>query len=287
MSSFNKNKKARHSFKTPSRFRLSFINENTFNTIWTIRFSRVRIIFAVIIILIAITSMVSMLILFTPVRTLLPGYLKESQRQQVIASSLRVDSLLTHTELNSSYIANLRRILNMPDDTINLAAAMAADSVFSIDSLRPASDVEKQFVRQFDEQEKFNIKVLSPIAAEGLDFFPPVAGPYTTSQRDEQATSITLTCAPQTPITAVLDGSVIDCYKIYGKDYTVIIQHPNGFVSKYTGISSVFVNPGEKVESGTPIGITGNNTAHDATQVFLELWNKGTKLNPWDYIPFF
>lgn len=287
MSTSKKNKKSRHSFKTPSRFRLSFINENTFNTIWTIRFSRIRVIIAVIIILTAITSMVSMLILFTPVRTLLPGYLKESQRQQVIATSIRVDSLLTHAELNSSYIANLQRILNMPGDTIDLIKNMIADSIQEIDSLLPASEREKQFVRQFDEQERFNIKVLSPIAAEGLDFFPPVAGAYTTSPRDPQAISVTIICAPKTPITSVLSGTVIDCHKVLGNGYTVIIQHSNGFISKYSGIATLLVNAGEKIEPGTPIGISGNNSEEKATQVIFELWHKGTPLNPWDYLPFF
>ncbi|MCM1332848.1 MAG: M23 family metallopeptidase [Bacteroides sp.] len=236
---------------------------------------------------IAITSMVSMLILLTPVRTLLPGYLKESQRQQVIASSIRVDSLLTHTELNSSYIANLQRILNMPGDTIDLATSIVADSIQEIDSLLPASVAEKQFVRRFEEQEKFNLKVLSPIAAEGLDFFPPVAGAYTTSPREQQAISVTLICAPKTPVTSVLSGTVIDCHKIFGRGYTVIIQHPNGFISKYSGIASSLVNTGEKVEPGTPIGLSGDNSAEKDTQVIFELWHKGTPLNPWDYIPFF
>lgn len=282
-----KNKTTRHSFKTPSRFRLSFINENTFNTIWTIRFSRLRVIAAIIIIILAIASMVSMVILFTPVRTLLPGYLKESQRQQIISNTMRVDSLLTKTELNSAYLANLQRILYMPDDTIDLAQSMISDSIQAIDSLLPASNAEKQFVRSFDEQEKFNIKVLSPIAAEGMDFFPPAAGAYTTSPRDQKATSIILTCAPKTPITAVLAGTVIDCHNVLGKGNTVIIQHSNGFVSKYSGMKNILVHPGEKIDTGTPVGLSYDNSQQESADIIFELWHKGTPLNPWDYIPFF
>ncbi len=282
-----KNKKKHHSLNTPSRFRLSFVNENRFNTIWTIRFSRFRVIAAIVIILIAITSMVSMVVLFTPLRTLLPGYLKESQRQQAIASVMRVDSLLTKTDLNSSYLANLQRILKAPDDTANLASCMVNDTVMSVDSLLPASDAERQFVRKFDEQEKFNLKVLSPIAADGIDFFTPVAGAHTTSPKTSHPASVKLICAPKIPVTAVLSGTVIDCNKLFGDGYSVLIQHPNGFVSKYSGINILLVDTGEKVETGTPIGMTGNAPQESATTITYELWNKGTMLNPWDYIPFF
>lgn len=282
------NKRKRHSLNTPSRFRLSFINENRFNTIWTIRFSRFKVIVAIIIILIAITSMVSMLVLFTPLRTLLPGYLKESQRQQVIAGVMRVDSLLTKTDINSSYLANLQRILDAPDDTVNLASCMVIDTMsMSVDSLLPASDMEKQFVRNFEEQEKFNIKVLSPIAAEGLDFFSPVAGTHTTSPKTQQPAPVSLICAPKTPVTAVLAGTIVDCNKTFGNGNSVIIQHHNGFVSKYSGINTMLVNIGEKVNAGTPIGLTGNDSESNSVTITYELWNKGTQLNPWDYIPFF
>lgn len=282
-----KNKKKHYPLNTPSRFRLSFVNENRFNTIWTIRFSRFRVIAAIVVILIAITSMVSMVVLFTPLRTLLPGYLKESQRQQAIASVMRVDSLLTKTDLNSSYLANLQRILNAPDDTANLASCMINDTVMTVDSLLPASDAERQFVRKFDEQEKFNLKVLSPIAADGIDFFAPVAGAHTTSPKTSRPTSVKLICTPKIPVTAVLSGTIIDCNKLFGDGYSVLIQHPNGFVSKYSGVNTMLVNTGEKVETGTPIGMTGNAVQENATTITYELWNKGTRLNPWDYIPFF
>lgn len=278
-----KKKKEHHSFKTPSRFRLSFINENRFNTIWTIRFSRLKVVIAVCIILLAITSMVSMLILLTPVRTLLPGYLKESQRQQLIENSMRVDSLLMRTSLNTSYLNNLQRVFKSPGDTVSIRQPSRTDTVMEVDSLLPASDLEKEFVRRYDEQEKFNIKVLSAIAADGIYFFPPAAGTYEIKHGDSNALSSAIICAPATPITAVLPGTVVDCHPTGNGTYTALIQHANGFLSKYSGLGNLLVDRGAKVDGGGAIGHCRNGEA--ALPVTIELWHDGTKLNPADYLP--
>ena len=66
--------KRAHSFKTNPRFRLSFINENTFNEVWTVKMSQRKVVLALILLLAAIGCMVATLIIFTPIRTLLPGY---------------------------------------------------------------------------------------------------------------------------------------------------------------------------------------------------------------------
>lgn len=279
----SKDRKPRHPFKTPSRFRLSFTNENTLNEIWTVKFTRAKVIIAVIVILLAISSMVATLILLTPIRTLLPGYLKESQRHQNIVNTIRIDSLLARAEINSAYINNLRTIFSESADTVMRQLPTPSDSAMSVDSLLPASDIEREFVRKFEEQEKFNLNVLSPIAADGVDFFTPVAGAMVADNGEANLTSVTLIAAPRSPVTAILEGTVVDANSTLDDGNTVIIQHPNGFVSRYGGINSLFVNKGDKVLTGTALGVIDDGSE----KIILELWHNGTRLNPADYIPFF
>ena len=278
--------KRAHSFKTNPRFRLSFINENTFNEVWTVKMSQRKVVLALILLLAAIGCMVATLIIFTPIRTLLPGYLKESQRQENIFNSMRIDSLSTEVSIHNAYVSNLERILNDRVDEASPAHYNDTISPAPTDSLIGATSAEKQFVRQFEEREKFNLNVLSPIAAEGVTFFTPVNGASIMSPKDGSPAEITLIVPRNAPVSSIYNGSVVDCYYTVGRGYTYIIQHPNGFMSKYSGLGSAFADKGQHVDTGSAIGLTGDNANSAQNLVTFELWNKGTRLNPQEYIPF-
>ncbi len=271
--------KRAHSFKTNPRFRLSFINENTFNEVWTVKMSQRKVVLALILLLSAIGCMVATLIIFTPIRTLLPGYLKESQRQENIFNSMRIDSLSTEVSIHNAYISNLERILNDRIEEVSPTHYNDTISPAPTDSLIGATSAEKQFVRQFEEREKFNLNVLSPIAAEGVTFFTPV-------NDNDRPAEITLIVPRNAPVSSIYNGSVVDCYYTVGQGYTYIIQHPNGFMSKYSGLGSAFADKGQHVDTGSAIGLTGNSANSTQNLVTFELWNKGTRLNPREYIPF-
>ena len=278
--------KRAHSFKTNPRFRLSFINENTFNEVWTVKMSQRKVVLALLMLLIAIGCMVATLIIFTPIRTLLPGYLKESQRQENIFNSMRIDSLSTEVSIHNAYVSNLERILNDRVDEASPAHYNDTISPAPTDSLIGATSAEKQFVRQFEEREKFNLNVLTPIAAEGVTFFTPVNGASIMSPKDGSPAEITLIVPRNAPVSSIYNGSVVDCYYTVGRGYTYIIQHPNGFMSKYSGLGSAFADKGQHVDTGSAIGLTGDNANSAQNLVTFELWNKGTRLNPQEYIPF-
>ncbi len=275
-------------FKTNHRFRLAFINENTFNQVWTIKMTQTRVILSVLLLIAAIGCIVTTLIVFTPIRTLLPGYLKSSQLQENIANSLRIDSLTTEARISNAYIANISRILSGDADSTIIANSIASDSaaVLPIDSIVGASEAEKQFVRQFEAKEKFNLSVLSPIAAEGLSFYPPVSA-ASISDNNANTLGINLIASRNAPISSIYNGTVVDCYYNSDTGYTIIVQHPNGFLSKYSGLGETFVEKGDKVSSGKRIGLSGKKSYYGATlPIVFELWHKGTPLNPRDYFTF-
>lgn len=91
----HRGQRARHRLRTHRRFRLSFINENTFNEVWTIGMSQRKVIASIALIFVALGCMAATLIVFTPLRTLLPGYLKQEERQKNTVNVFRVDSLLS------------------------------------------------------------------------------------------------------------------------------------------------------------------------------------------------
>lgn len=287
LNSDNSNADSSRRFKTHRRFRLSFINENTFNQVWTIKMTQTRVILSIMLILFAIGCIVATLIVFTPIRTLLPGYLKDAQFQKNITNSIRIDSLTTEARIANAYITNIKRILTDDIDTVAISATpLDTATTLPIDSIIGASEIEKQFVRQFEEKEKFNLSVLSPLAAEGITFYPPIATASISTQTAE-ALGVRFITSRQAPISSIYNGTVVDCHYSDNNGYTIIVQHPNGFLSKYSGMAELFVANGDKIATGGRLGLSGKRDYTGASlPIIFELWHNGTPLNPRDYFAF-
>ncbi len=96
------------------------------------------------------------------------------------------------------------------------------------------------------------------------------------SPDNDRPAEITLIVPRNAPVSSIYNGSVVDCYYTVGQGYTYIIQHPNGFMSKYSGLGSAFADKGQHVDTGSAIGLTGNSANSTQNLVTFELWNKGT-----------
>jgi septal ring factor EnvC (AmiA/AmiB activator) len=66
----------------------------------------------------------------------------------------------------------------------------------------------------------------------------------------------------------------------YGK--TVILKHPNGFRSVYSGLSEINVTPGQQVKLNQIIAKSG--MVEGSQMLYFELWHGGTPLNPTDWL---
>lgn len=271
-------------FKSPKRFRLSFVNENTFNEVWTIKMSQTKVVVSIIAIVGAVACVMATLIAFTPIRTLLPGYLKTSQRQENIVNSMMVDSLKMRVDINNAYLQNITDILT--DNVVAEEVVIPNDSAVSaipVDSIMGASPAELQFIQQFEDDERYNLSVLSPLVAEGMLFFAPVSGATVEEQLMDGSMALSLIVPSLSPVSAVYAGTVVDVYYDAMKGNVVIIQHSNDFLSKYIGVGETMCQVGAKVVAGQRIGMISRNP--DSRFVF-ELWHKGTALQPLDYIAF-
>ena len=276
------NPRKKHPLRTRRRFRLSFINENTFNEIWTIKLSQRKVIALVTLIIVALGSMIATLIVFTPLKTLLPGYLKQSQRQEYIVNSMRVDSMITQLRVIDAYADNFKKIL-LDSIDVKPATALTENTSAMLDSMTPQSESEREFIKQYDASNRYNVSMLSSIGAEGLSLHNPVST-ATVATQQHSGNGLALIAPNKAPVLAMHEGTVVDAYHTLGQSNTVVIQHPDGLLSKYSGMASVFVEKGTKVTSGTTIGIMSSTQKQPSTLLTIEIWNKGTQLNPQDYL---
>ncbi len=280
----NKNKKVK--FKTIPRYRLTFVNENMLNQIWSIKFSRPKVIIVSAIIVFSIISLGIMLISFTPLRGFLPGYLRNTERREFIAATERIDSLRNVVAINDMYITNLHDIIsgnvnidslrNVPTNFVGLDTAAL---------LSPSAE-ERAFVEQYSRHEGFSIDSTSVVLPEAPAFVAPVRNAVVVQGRTPASVSFSID-SQHTDVFAIARGCVIDVYETAAdegkKRSVVIIQHPDGYLSRYENLSNVHVRRGRSITSGQKIG---NYAVLDKFPFGFTLHRDGIPLNPINYIPF-
>lgn len=246
------------------RWRVEIIDENTLGRLWSLRLSGIKVWLASIAVVAAIASLIAIIFMFTPLGKLLPGQLKGDLRARYLDAAVRIDSLQRVTREHNAYTQNILNILSdsMPDEAPSRQSASRNESQF--DSLMSASEAERRFVRQFEDEERFNLSVLSPIAAEGMIFEAPSA-----------------TEAGTGPINAVYRGTVISVVDNRSDGNVITIQHPNDFISVYSHLSQIYVAKGDKVSAGQRIGLS---TADK--RLSFELWHNGSSLDPALYLSY-
>ena len=281
-SAFRKKDKTKSEFRNPRRYRLDFIAENTFNRVWTLRFSRARVLIVTITFIAAIAALMFVLVFFTPVRKLLPGRLEGNLRSRYVDMAMRLDSLEQHSKANDLYISNLRNIMSGGADAAEPAAELQTPYPKAVtDSMLAPSEAEREFVQLYEASDRFNLSVLTPIAAEGMAFYSPVPDALTEPETDPKTQSVIFIQPDRLPVSATYRGTVVSVYPDHNGLKTVIIQHPNDFISIYSGLSDCFTAPGARVIAGERIGHSGSGNAFK-----FELWHSGAATDPTDYIAF-
>lgn len=274
--------------KVHFKYRLSAINENTLEEVWKIKtsiFSGAALFLVIAFLLITITSII---IITTPIRYYLPGYLDVEIREKAVKSAIKIDSLQQAVRFHEAYVNNLKGVLS---------GSLTIDSVAKIDSIFIAEDDptlekserEREFTTKYAEEEKYTLGVFpsSAIPSGGL-FYRPVRGVVTeTFNAHKKNYKIVVKTAKAETVLSTLEGTIV--YTGYDVDdlYTIQIQHKNGYISIYKGCSQVVKKVGDKVRTSEAIGVISDlGEENSGGYLTFELWNKGIPTNPETYITF-
>lgn len=225
------------------------------------------------------------IIWMTPLRSLLPGYMKEGERAATELNLLRLDSLNQAYSRNEEFLSNIRTVLDTdrtPQDSLN---ASRPANMLTSDSLLPTSPEEAKFVAMMQERERYNISVIAPLAAEGMIFCPVSAESVVTAE-SRQSDAAVIVLADGAPVESIADGVVIAIYSSLrdGGGNTMIIQHDKGFLSAYSRLTNPTVSPGTRVTGGQTISLQQSGDGIRKSVVTLRMWHDGTPLIPYDYI---
>ncbi len=281
-------KKNRHWWKNfKFKYRLSIVNENTLEEVFSFYVSKLNglsVLFTVLALLFALTAL---LMVFTPLRNYLPGYMSNQLRSAIVDNALQADSLEQLAEKQRLYILNIQDIL---------AGRVSSDSVYSIDSLTEmrvdelmtATEKETAFREKYEETERYNLTAPQYTTDVGQKFYRPTRGILTSSfDADKRHYGVDIAANPDESVLATLDGVVIWSTYSTQTGYVIALQHGKGLVSVYKHCGSLMKQQGEQVHAGEAIALVGNTGVEsNGPHLHFELWHNGQALDPEKYVVF-
>ena len=272
------------------KYKLSFINEGTLEEVWSFRLSKLSAFVTLALFACFLIAVTALIIITTPIRNYLPGYLDVEVRKEIVENALRADSLERMVAIHELYLSNVAGILSgtLPLDSIRQIDSLATnDENYEI----PRSPSEEAFVKEFAEEEKYNLTVLADpekVPTDGVFFYKPVNG--TVSAHYEAAIrhyGVDLVAKERESVLATLDGTVVYAGFDSNQGNVIQLQHKNGFISVYKHNALLLKEVGDIVQAGEAIALVGNTgKLSTGPHLHLELWYKGNPVNPEEYIAF-
>ena len=271
------------------KYKLSFINENTVEEVWSFRLSQLSVFISLGVFAFSLVAFTAFIIIMTPIRNYLPGYLDVEVRKEIVQNALRADSLERMIEIQNLYLKNVTGIIS---GTIELDSIREIDSLARVDAdfEIPRSPEEEEYVKNFEQEEKYNLTVLNtnPLPMDGLFFYKPVNGVISSHyQADIHHFGVDIAAASKESVLATLDGTVMYAGYDPNQGNVIQLQHKNGFVSVYKHNELLLKEPGEQVVAGEAIALVGNTgKLSTGPHLHFELWYNGKPVNPEDFIVF-
>ena len=271
------------------KYRVSILNENTLEENWHTRLSRFSVLLFASAFFLTTFILLTFLIFVTPLRHYLPGYGESGNRIAIVQQSMTTDSLTHQLELQQAYLSVLKDIINEKpqNDTIKSLDSVMLKERATV--LLQKSKRENDFIRDYEESQKYNISSISSASSEKMYvFFRPVRGVIASTYEPQEGNfGISLITSSQENVMSVLEGTVVYVAFTFDYGWVIQVQHENDYISIYKNNTRLLKGAGEHVKAGESIAITGDEQNSGGRKHFyFEIWKQGKPVNPQDVIVF-
>ena len=281
-------KKKKFFEKIKDQYRLIIYNDTTFQSVWSMKLSRLKVFTVTSLMSAIIVILVILLIATTGLREYIPGYPKAEYRQILVHTALKVDSLENELKKRDDFFKGIKAIIagEIPEDNLFIDSTVEQNEIefqeFNHDSVFQDELLAEQLSLSLQNNEN-----RSPGLSQ-IHFFVPINGVVTNHfNSTSDHFGIDLVSGPNSRISAVLGGTVIFSGWTLETGYVIYIQHEADLISAYKHNAELLKNTGDKVNAGEAIAIIGNSgELTTGPHLHFELWHNGTALNPVQYIDF-
>jgi murein DD-endopeptidase MepM/ murein hydrolase activator NlpD len=240
--------------------------------------------------------LVVLLVVFTPLRTQIPGYGTEEMQESARLNTMRVQALQDSLSAQREYIDRLRRLITgrvdsgTPDAD---ASGQAPDATTPPQGVASSEGTEGTPPTGAHEQPAFAPTPVSGggsrASTGGLSFplDPPVTSGFPTREFDVRTGHFGIDVAvPEGEfIRAVGDGYVVWADWTRDGGHTIAVQHAGGYLSVYKHSKRLLKQIGDRVTAQEPLAVSGNSGAiTTGPHLHFELWRNGLAQGPGAYI---
>ncbi len=263
------------------KYRLSVMHEDTLAESWHVRLSWLGALTITTLMFLLTVGLLSALIIYTPIRHILPGY-SEDLRQQLVSATERMDSLQNEMALQHNYLDLIKLIMSGEVATDTIQPLDSIEVVMREQLLEAKNEATQEFMAQYEEKEKnsfqlFDIQQNTPV----YTLFRPASGVVVRHYNPQSGDfGIDIKTPDNENITAVLAGVVVYVNYEIDNTYTLMLQH-SSYISVYRHAGRVMKKTGDAVKAGESIAL-----ASKEFPLSFELWQNGKNINPEEVIVF-
>lgn len=211
-----------------------------------------------------------------------------AQRVDRIDAIMAVDSLSRLAQINQAYVDNVLEVLNTNRGATAVhgtytgldTTSLTTRPVLTADSLAERSGAEQALINRMEERDRYDVSALARVAADDVRFSPVCAGAVQTA-----ASRGALTARVVIPgggmVSSTTNGVVLDVYWSAAEHgYVVIVQQPQGFMTRYGGLGNVLVHRGVELSSGEAIAHAPAANGMNRGTITVDMWHNGRPIEP-------
>lgn len=259
---------------------------------WSVHISSIALVGAIAAFVLLLFAVVLVLVAYTPILDVFPGYRTSAERQhdELVQNVMRIDSLERRMSDMLTYNENIAMILEGRTPVVR-TPINEGDTTRLDKTLVPPSEFDSLLRLQMEGDGDYSLARTLRSREQGgrLMFAAPVEGIITRHfSRNDNFLGVGIQSAPNSPITSIDDGAVVDVVTGGEQGTVVTVQHFNGFVSVYRNLSQVLVTKGQVLKSRQVIGYNAmrDNDSKNNPLVEVEIWTEGKAIDPENYIVF-
>ncbi|HMN16666.1 MAG TPA: M23 family metallopeptidase [Ignavibacteriaceae bacterium] len=262
------------SLKKIKKFSLLIVPEETSNAPKSFKISSSKLIASVVIYTFVVFLLGFYVISYTPLNEILLPYslrLTDSDKKKVDILNNKVKLLAKEVEALKSVNSRLKFAIMLGDTSLFKDDIKQKDTVKTIPKQGDLFAVVSKIISDLFYRQEKDIYFIRPVTGFVSNKFNPEAGHY----------GYDFALKENTPVYASSGGYIVfaDYSPMYG--YTIIINHPENYVTKYMHCAMLVKKEGEIVKQGELIALSGNSGIQSSgPHLHFEIWKDGKAIDP-------
>ncbi|MBR2867127.1 MAG: M23 family metallopeptidase [Alistipes sp.] len=257
---------------------------------WKVNISPIGMCGAVTALLLILFVVLLLLMAYTSVLDILPGYRTKAERtnEALVESIMRIDLMEHNMEELLAYNEAVATV--MGGSTPALHSTVMTDTI-RYDKSRILPTRADSLLRAALESTtgEYSLSNTKPLQTEAAMFSAPMRGTITRNfDAPESSYDVAImSLDDEVSVSAIENGTVVATEEMADGTKSVTIQHTGGYLSVYKHLGEVLVRKGQMVQSGAVVGrLSATKDGAKSSELGFELWRDGTAVDPERYILF-